>query len=307
MTEPQTSGPAVVVGCDGSWQSERAVAAGTMEAARRGCALVLLCVVDETAAEWASLSQVRDAEETAVRSALSLAGRAEAIAHRINPGVPTEVMTPIGVDDPALRELSQRADLLVLGGHGARGQVAFSLGSVSEDLVHVLACPLLVPRLSPAPLGSTQTSRPPSVVLGLPEDARAPELASMAVAEASRRGCGLVVVVAAPPRGGDGAETQLRHLWERAWSVIHRVPGVADVPVRVVVEHDDPASALTTEANAGDLIVVGTRSTGRLAGLVRESVARRVLDTLPCDVLVVPPTRTTVGRPVRPRRVRVEA
>ena len=44
-----------------------------------------------------------------------------------------------------------------------------------------------------------------------------------------------------------------------------------------------------TRALPDDLMVVGTRGEGRLAGLIAGSVCRGVLDAMPCDVMVVPP------------------
>ena len=59
---------------------------------------------------------------------------------------------------------------------------------------------------------------------------------------------------------------------------------------KVVVDVDHPVAALLAHAGPHDLLVVGTEGGGRLAGLISGSVARGVLDGMPCDVLVVPPT-----------------
>jgi nucleotide-binding universal stress UspA family protein len=48
-------------------------------------------------------------------------------------------------------------------------------------------------------------------------------------------------------------------------------------------------TALLARCAPDDLLVVGTRGGGTLAGLVQGSVARGVLDGLLCDVIVVPP------------------
>ena len=48
------------------------------------------------------------------------------------------------------------------------------------------------------------------------------------------------------------------------------------------------AEALLRYADPDDLLVLGNRGGGRLAGHVTESVTRAVLDEMPCDVMLVP-------------------
>ncbi|MGE3775106.1 MAG: universal stress protein, partial [Gammaproteobacteria bacterium] len=57
-------------------------------------------------------------------------------------------------------------------------------------------------------------------------------------------------------------------------------------------EHGEPAALLSdlVEARDIDLVVVGTEGRKGLAGMVLGSVAQRVLDRVPADVLVVPHT-----------------
>jgi nucleotide-binding universal stress UspA family protein len=281
-------GRAVVVGCDGSWESERAVVAGTHEAALRGCALVLVCVADDRAVEQATLSRIPEVERDAIQAARLVVDRAESIARATEPSVDTELLTPLGSDSPELADLRSRAVMLVLGGHGAHGQVAFSLGTISAELTRLLPCPVLVPRLDRWSTAA-HTGRAPSVLLGLDEGPAGRAIAALAVAEANLRECPLVVVTATAPHARE-VEGVLREEWERAWSRIRTIPGAEDVQLRVVVARDDAATALITEANEDDIMVVGTRGGGTLAGLVSGSVARSVLDALPCDVLVVPPS-----------------
>ncbi len=60
----------------------------------------------------------------------------------------------------------------------------------------------------------------------------------------------------------------------------------------IQVEPGEPARQIERWVRAldADLVVVGTRGRGRIAELFLGSVARRVLELAPCDVLVIPPS-----------------
>lgn len=69
------------------------------------------------------------------------------------------------------------------------------------------------------------------------------------------------------------------------------VQEVGDVPCKVVTEvmEGDAAEAIIASANANksDLIVMGSRGLGRLAGLVLGSTSQKVVAHAPCPVLIV--------------------
>ena len=73
---------------------------------------------------------------------------------------------------------------------------------------------------------------------------------------------------------------------------------------RLVVTQEPAVHALVTRALPDDLLVVGTRGEGRLAGLIAGSVCRGVLDAMPCDVMVVPPAMVPAGPERADRRRR---
>jgi nucleotide-binding universal stress UspA family protein len=65
-----------------------------------------------------------------------------------------------------------------------------------------------------------------------------------------------------------------------------------DAKLRVIHGLNREPADLIAEAakeSAADVIVVGTRGHGRLAGMVLGSVAQRLLHVAPCPVLAVPP------------------
>jgi len=287
----------VVVGCDGSWQSNRAVENAARVAARRGLRLALLVLprsdwssdgslhgyaVEEVSTRCRAHETVRLAEETA------LAQEPEVVVEHV-----------IGdADGMAVRKLADRAVLLVLGSHGREGQRALSLDSPSEELARHLRVPILIPgeRTGPA----SPIAHLPRVVVGVDGRGAEEELISIAATEAVARGRSLVIVRAVPP-GVVGSGIARPDVWDETWMAVHHADHTASVPSRVIVSVGDPVAVLTAECGPDDLLVVGTRSQGRLSGLVSGSVARGVLDACECDVMVVPPSAQTqpwgLGRP----------
>ncbi|MFC5286747.1 universal stress protein [Actinokineospora guangxiensis] len=62
-----------------------------------------------------------------------------------------------------------------------------------------------------------------------------------------------------------------------------------DVPVQRAVIRDRPAHALLLQAAQAQLLVVGSRGTSPLAGVLLGSTAQTVLHHAPCPVAVVRP------------------
>ncbi|HET7477141.1 MAG TPA: universal stress protein [Dermatophilaceae bacterium] len=275
----------VVVGCDGSWQSQAAVAVATREAARRGGPLVLLAVARRGGMPK-GLSDLRQYADSTLESARAVGIRAAEVAEATDPSVAAHVVVAPTVDAEEVEEVRRSAALLVLGGTGSRGQAAFSLGSTSRDLARRFRVPVLVPRVEGASARPVD-DRHPQVHVGWSGRRSETSLLRLAAREARLRGWSLDVLHAVPrSQPGD----RLRQDQDAAWQAVHAVPECAEVPCRVEVVYDEPVAALVSRCAPGDLLLVATRGGGTLAGLVRGSVARGVLDVLPCDVIVVPPS-----------------
>ena len=291
MTATRTPQGPVVVGCDGSWHSQQAVRVATGEAVRRGAGLVVLSVAEPLVAGEDRLQVLVRAAEDAVADAMSVAERALTQVVAIAPTLPTRVVIAPELTAAEVAEVAREAELLVLGRHGVHGQLAFSLGSTSAELVRMFSCPVLVATDAPeVPL--PEGSEDPVVVVGLDARKECARIFTIAAQEAATRGARLVAVHALPPGRGQ-ARADLAAGWRHVHDVMRSVALPPGVPSRLVITRDDPVTALLLRARSGDLLVVGTKAGGRLAGLVAGSVSRGVLDGMPCDVLVVPP-----GRPV---------
>ncbi|WP_377644677.1 universal stress protein [Oryzobacter terrae] len=273
----------VVVGADGSWQSQKAVRAAAREAATSGSPLLLLTVA---AGELAAggLAQLRRMEEDAMVLAHATSQRAVQLVGA-HPDLRVDSAVVGATDAPELDAVVDRTRLLVLGDHGRRGEAAFATGSTSAALARRFRSPVLLPRLyggmtDPGP------DRSATVHVGLGARRDESDLLRLAARQAANRGSDLVVLHAVPVTHDAARE---REALEAAWRAVRLVPECEEVTCRLEVVRGDPVGALLDRCGPDDVLVVGTRGGGTLAGLVRGSVARGVLDGLPCDVIVVPP------------------
>lgn len=275
----------VVVGCDGSWQSDLAVAAAAREAGLRRCPLVIVSVLADRDLLADRLSDMAEREADALERAVARAKRGRDRARAVDPDLEVRMVTTM-LDSRELTRVAAAADLLALGGQGTAGGRAFALGTVSGELARLFPVPILVPRLGGGDEQEDRSRRSMAVLVGIDGRGTDLELLAVGVHEAWLRHVGLLVVRAIPARGAD-ASTE----WAMtdSWRLVRHVEPPDGMPVRVVLSGGEPALALVHEAQPEDLLVLGTRGGGRLAGLVSDSVARRVLDASPCDVLVVPP------------------
>ncbi len=284
IVPPGSVGP-VVVGCDGSWPSEQAVIVATHAAQRRGAMLVLLSVARaERAAAGEPFVERREQEASALERARAVGEAAHWRVRHTDPSVTAQVIAVAEVTDPAVEQLAAHADLLVLGGYGGGGQVALSLGSTSEALAQAFTCPIL---MAHDRVGVTRHSgtRHPVVIAGLSRDAVAADVLTAAAQAAAERRLPLLLVHAVPPFVPAGPAVAEAHEWVAALVAEVGLPGW--MTHRTIVTVADPVPALLDRAEGDDLLVVGTKGEGRLAGLISGSVCRAVLDASTCDALVV--------------------
>jgi nucleotide-binding universal stress UspA family protein len=136
MTEPTRR---VVAGVDGSAGSRRALCRAALEALAHGATL-------EVVMAWSLFDQPGDGSFDPHYDA----GRARDALHRIvddevTPPQPDTVLQVVN-DLPAraLLEAGEGAWMLVVGSRGLGGFQGLLLGSVSQQVVHHAACPVLV-------------------------------------------------------------------------------------------------------------------------------------------------------------------
>ena len=205
---------------------------------------------------------------------------------------------PVAVIADLIGELG--ADLLVLGPRG-RGQLAALLiGSVTQSLLGLARCPVVVAR-EPVNPGRR-------VILAVDgsrhADAATRTLTVFPLADSATIDVLTVVTpwMAPDHDGAAGGPAGLLAAQEEAAGEIAaravEALTAAGLHARASVRTGDPGREIVEAARtmSTDLVVVGSRGRGGVRGLLLGSVSRRVAATAPCSVLVVPPLR-------QPRRV----
>lgn len=139
------------------------------------------------------------------------------------------------------------------------------------------------------------------IIVGVDGSAAAEAALEWAWQEAQRRGATLRIVSAAAPVKGSRLPTDeisaMEPLHQSARQEASRAVEQAmarlgdrarEGSVEPVVVDDTPVQALIREASGADLLVVGTRGRGGLAGLLLGSVSQQCTQHAPCPVVVVP-------------------
>lgn len=281
----------IIVGVDGSPASRVAVDWAARDAALRGADLKLVHVLVPPAVmafpevpmppgfmEWQD-EEGRRLLDSAVKTVEEAGAEVE---------VSTDMVSGPAV--PVLADLSSSAQMIVVGcrGHGALARGL--LGSISTGLAHHAHCPVAIIHdedpLMPHPARA-------SVVVGVDGSPASESAVAIAFEQASFRGVDLLAVHAWSDTGvfefpgadwstlqAAGEET----LSERLAGWQERYP---DVPVRRVVVADKPAHQLLEQAESAQLLVVGSRGRGGIAGMLLGSVSTSVLHGARMPVIIV--------------------
>jgi nucleotide-binding universal stress UspA family protein len=137
----------ITVGVDASDNSERALEWAMREGALRNAPVTVVGVNKVATNEWTGdpITSAADAPEVAkIRQVIE--EKVAKVSGKIDTPVDVHVEVVSGVASRVLVDASNNADLLVVGSRGGGGFNRLLVGSVSSQLVHHAACPVVVVR-----------------------------------------------------------------------------------------------------------------------------------------------------------------
>ncbi|OBI60638.1 universal stress protein [Mycobacterium sp. E796] len=286
----------VVVGVDGSTASTAAVRWAARWAAMRNIGLTIVHAYPPLMPGSSLIVWTAPTPPEAARAqeeyAQHLINDATQTANDIAGNLRIQTRAIAGAPAPALLELSNHAQIAVVGRRGTASVAGVLLGSVSTALINRAHCPVAV--IHDDSTAAAESLDAP-VLVGI-DGSPASELATaIAFGEASWRGVELVALHAACDSDPFGIhELEWAYVEPQAHEALaERLAGwqerYPDVRVRRVVVFDRPAHHLIEQAKTAQLVVVGTRGRGEFAELLLGSVSAAVVQATRTPVIVARP------------------
>jgi len=273
---------AIVVGVDTSNACLDAARWAAREAVVRGTTLRLLHASVFGRLPHDGHQSGRQDDDLLLESADRWIGLATAAAVKAAPRVRVVSEVRLGIAPELLVEESASAALIVVGSHGLGGLRGLLVGSVALKVAAQASCPVIVMRGPAAPLEGP-------IVVGVDDSAESERAVEFAMEIACVREVPLVVVHAWHEETSRAAlaekELRERHALENrmdSWGVKY-----PEVEIRVSAVRDrDAAHALLGQSVGAQLLVVGSRGRGPVAGGLLGSTGNALLSTASCPVAV---------------------
>lgn len=286
----------LVVGVDGSAGSDAAVRWAARDAALRGLPLKLLHVVMPTPAD-STMGPAPGTNQWQQDQARHIVDQAAALVEEVSRGQIADLHIEVRYARvvPTLLEAADAARMVVVGRRGVGAPPLFQLGSVSAELLHHAACPVVA-----VPDHNNHESRVDAPVLVGIDGSPASQLATaLAFEEASSRGVAVVALHAwsdvgvFPVVGMDWRTNRDSGQQVLTGQLAEWMAKFPDVPVQQRLVCDVPAQWLTDESRNAQLVVVGRHGRGWHGHVHLGSVADTVARNSLVPVMVVPATAST--------------
>ena len=301
ITPEQVPSPTgIVVGIDGSEQSDCALIWAAREAESRKIPLHLVTAYTVPIFAASGLDGgYATVDDDVIRQGAEAVLR-EAAAKVPNITVPMDARVENGDAAGVLLELSETAELLVFGSRGRGGFIGRLLGSVSTALPAHAKCPTVtIPRSCAARLaeGSEQAAKVEKVVVvGVDGSDQARYAVLVAAEQAERSGSSLRIVCAVQPYTGTlawmpapvdrealFAEIQTQLDAGEKWLRSH----FPKLPIEVQLLEGSAVDALVKATETAELVVMGTRGRGGFAGMMLGSTTDGVRHHAKGPIMVV--------------------
>ena len=287
--------PNILVGVDGSREALQAAEWAAARAKLNNAQLQLVCAYALPSYTAASMESgfavidndvIRASAQTVVDETLThLAKLGYQAEGRVEPGDPTAVLV----------QLSEQADLIVVGTRGTGGFADRLLGATSSALPAYSRCPVVV---VPGRGADQQFTPVKKIVIGVDGSSRSRKSLRRAIEEAALWGAQLTAVDAVPMASSAGVlawlpatvdrESILRDVRDELKAICKAESAGSGVEIHAHALDGNPAALLTEFSTAVELVVVGTRGRGGFAGVLMGSTSQSVLAHSTCPVLVVP-------------------
>jgi len=301
--EPIPAPTGIVVGIDGSEQSNCALIWAAREAKLRNSHLNLVTAYTVPIFAASGLDGgYATVDDDVIRQGAEAVLR-EAAAKVADTGVELDARVENGDAAGVLLELSESAELLVFGSRGRGGFMGRLLGSVSSALPAHAKCPTVTIPLSCAPrLGEGKSDGKPApeiekvVSVGVDGSDQARYAVLVAAEQAERSGSALRIICAVKPYTGSlswmpapvdrdalFAEIQTQLDAGEKWIRSH----FPKLPVEIQLVEGSAVDILVKASETSELLVMGTRGRGGFAGMMLGSTTDGVRHHAKGPVMVV--------------------